>query len=84
MLRLHHFLKTNDHFQESAPKRFWSFAPGVAWLAFTDALSHADLRGRFALEHSFFVAPHSLALPDLAPAALLQRLHGKPVLPMAA
>jgi ComF family protein len=48
MLRFHHFLKTNDHFQERAPKRFWSFPPGSAWLAFTDSLSHADLRAHAA------------------------------------
>jgi hypothetical protein len=84
MLRFHHFLKTNDHFQERAPKRFWHFGPNTAWLAFTDALSYADLRGRFALEHSFFVAPQALALPELAPAALLERACGAPVLPKAA
>jgi hypothetical protein len=84
MLRFHHFLKSNEHFQERAPKRFWTFAPATAWLAFTDALGHADLRGRFALEHSFFVAPQSLALPALAPAALLERACGMPVLPKAA
>jgi len=80
MLRFHHFLKTNDHFQERSPKRFWHFAPGTTWLAFTDSLSHADLRGRFALEHSFFIAPQSLTLPNLAPSALLERACGMPVL----
>lgn len=84
LLRFHHFLKTNDHFQERAPKRFWSFPPGTAWLAFTDALSHADLRGRFALEQSFFIAPQSLVLPELAPATLLERACGMPVLAKAA
>ncbi len=84
MLRLHHFLKTNEHFQERAPKRFWHFPPGSAWLAFTDALSHADLRGRFALEHSFFIAPQSLVLPHRAPAAALERACGTPLIPRAA
>jgi hypothetical protein len=84
MLRFHHFLKTSDHFQERSPKRFWSFPPGTAWLAFTDSLSHADLRGRFALEHSFFIAPASLVRPDLAPAALLERACGMPVFSRAA
>ena len=40
----------------------------------TDTCSHAVLRGRFALEHSYFVAPQSLALPDESPAALLARI----------
>lgn len=73
MLRLHHFLKTNDEFQERAPKRFRHFAPGAAWLVFSDGVSHAELRGQYALEHSFFVPPAALALPDEAPAALLAR-----------
>jgi hypothetical protein len=84
MLRLHHFLKTNSEFQERAPRRFWHFAPGTAWLAFTDTLSHAELRGQYALEHSYFVAPQSLVLPEEAPAALLERACGLPVLPRAA
>lgn len=84
MLRFHHFLKTSDHFQDRAPKRFWHFGPGTAWLAFTDSLSHGELRGRFALEHSFFVPPRALALLELAPAAILERACGMPVLPRAA
>jgi hypothetical protein len=84
MLRFHHFLKSHDHFQERAPKRFWQFAPRTAWLAFTDSLSHADLRGRFAMEHSFFIAPQALALPELAPAAILERASGVPILRRAA
>jgi hypothetical protein len=39
----------------------------------TDACSHAVLRGRFALEHSFFVSPSVLAVPEESPAALLAR-----------
>ncbi|MCI0352417.1 MAG: Kdo hydroxylase family protein, partial [Acidobacteriales bacterium] len=84
MLRFHHFLKTSDHFQERAPRKLWHFAPGTAWLAFTDALSHADLRGRYALEHSFFISPDALSHPEIAPAAILQKACGMPVLPSAA
>lgn len=74
MLRLHDFLKGNDNFQERCVKRYWSFPAGSAWLLFTDGLSYADLRGQYALEHSYFIAPESLALPDQAPAALLDRM----------
>jgi hypothetical protein len=71
MLRLHHFLKLYEPFQERAPKKLWRFPPGTAWLLFTDMLSHAELRGRYALELSLFVPTEALALPQLAPAALL-------------
>jgi hypothetical protein len=84
MLRFHNFLKTNHHFQEHGPKRFWHFQPGSAWLVLTDTASHAALRGRFALEHSYFLAPQTLALPDEAPAALLERASGIRVLNHAA
>jgi hypothetical protein len=79
MLRLHHFLKANDEFQQRARRRFWKFAPGSAWLVMTDGVSYAELRGQFALEHSYFIAPDSLALPDEAPAVLLAQKCGVPV-----
>jgi hypothetical protein len=72
MLRLHHFLKTNDDFQERAARRLWHFKPGTAWLLFSDTLSHAELRGQHALEHSFFVAHETLVLPQESPAMLLR------------
>lgn len=83
MLRLHDFLKANDEFQERCFKRYWSFPPGSAWLAMTDTASHAALRGRFALEHSYFVAPETLALPEESPPALLARACGRQVLRQA-
>ncbi len=84
MLRLHHFLKANDSFQEHASRKLWRFKPGTAWLFFSDMISHAELRGQYALEHSFFVAPQTLVLPDESPAALLERMCGGSVLQNAA
>lgn len=84
MLRLHHFLKSCDEFQERSPRRLWHFAPGSAWLLFTDAISHAELRGQYALERSFFVPPHVLALPAESPLALLEKACGAPILPHVA
>jgi hypothetical protein len=71
MLRFHDYLKSSEEFQERGPKRLWTFSPGSAWLAMTDTCSHSVLRGRYALEHSYFIAPESLVLPDESPAALL-------------
>jgi len=80
MRRFHDFLKANNTFQEHCPKRYWTFPPGSVWVAFTDAVCHAVLRGRSALEHSYFVPPESLRMPAAAPAACLQRACGRPVL----
>jgi hypothetical protein len=84
MLRLHHYLKTCDAFQERAPRRLTHFPPGSAWLLLTDAVSHAELRGQFALEQSFFIAPETLALPAESPLALLEAACGAPILPRVA
>jgi hypothetical protein len=71
MHRLHNFLKLSDEFQEQSSKRLWSFAPGSAWLAFTDYVSYASLRGRFLLDQLFLVPAESLTLPREAPLAIL-------------
>src|SRR5262249_20884452 len=80
MLRFHDYLKANDDFQEIGPKRFWTFPPGSTWLAMTDTASHAVLRGRYALEHSYFIPPSALALPEESPPSLLERMCGTAVL----
>jgi hypothetical protein len=74
MLRLHDWLKLNAAFQSGCPRRHWEFPPGSAWVAFTDTCSHAVLRGRYALEHSYFVRPEGLVLPEESPPALLAQL----------
>lgn len=84
MLRLHHFLKTTDSFQERAARKIWHFKPGTAWLLFSDGITHAELRGQYALEHSLFVTTDALALPDESPAALLAHRCGSIALPAAA
>ena len=48
--------------------------------SFRDAVSHAVLRGRFALEHSYFVSrPKPCSGPRDRPAALLEQACGVPV-----
>src|SRR5262249_52480283 len=84
MLRFHNWLKANDDFQKHTPKHVWHFGPGSAWLAITDTASHAVLGGRYALEHSFFLSPDSLSLPNEAPAALLRQACGMEVITRAA
>jgi hypothetical protein len=72
MLKLHHFLKEDEAFQCQAVRKMWTFPPGSMWLLFADGLAHAQLRGRFALDHSYFVPPECLALPDESPLGLWQ------------
>jgi hypothetical protein len=73
MLRFHDYLKLNESFQEKGPKYLHTFPPGSVWMAMTDTCSHSVLRGRYALEHSYFISPLVLALPEESPQALLQK-----------
>ncbi len=73
MLRFHDYLKMNDDFQERGPKYLHNFPPGSVWVAMTDTCSHAVLRGRYALEHSYFISPAVLALPEESPPVLLKK-----------
>src|SRR5262249_60200577 len=77
MVRFPDYLKHSEEVQSRSPRRLWRFPPGSAWVAMTDACAYADLRGRFALEHSFFVSPDVLALPAESPAALLAAACGR-------
>jgi hypothetical protein len=76
MLRFHDFLKKNDDFQKNASREEFSFPPGATWMAFTDGVSHAVLSGRHALEQTFQISRGSLASPESAPIAVLERLAG--------
>lgn len=77
MLGFHHFLKENGEYQESARASELSFAPDATWMVFTDTVTHSVLRGQFALEQTFIVSRESLAVPDLAPIAVLERIAGR-------
>jgi hypothetical protein len=77
MLQFHHFLKANQDYQEREAARVTHrFPPDSTWIVFTDMVSHAVLSGQYAVEQTFIVARASLALPDRAPIAILERLAG--------
>ncbi len=80
MLRFHEYLKRNEEFQKNCPKYSFAFPPGSTWLTFTDVLPHSVHSGQHALEQTFIVARSSLANPENAPVAILERLCGKPLL----
>lgn len=71
MVKLHDFLKENQKFQLKAARKVHTFPRGATWALFADGLAHAQLRGRFALEHSFFVDTDCLLSPEHAPITLV-------------
>jgi 3-deoxy-D-manno-octulosonic acid hydroxylase-like protein len=74
MMSFHHFMKENLACQEAAPPERHVFPPGSTWLVLTDMVSHAVLAGQYALEQTFIIARQSLALPEKAPIAILERI----------
>ena len=79
MLSFHNYLKESAAFQEGAVKSRVEFPAGATWMVFTDMVSHAVLKGRYALEQTFLVARDSLVLPDKAPIAILERIAHAPM-----
>jgi hypothetical protein len=77
MLHFHDWLKGNREFQENCPKYWFNLPPGTTWLVFTDVVPHAVLAGRLALEQTVIVSRNSLANPQLAPSAILEKLAGR-------
>jgi hypothetical protein len=70
MHRFHNCLKCNEEFQEKSPKRLWTFPPGSAWMALTDTVSHAVLRGRYAQGVRFPCPAPSCVIADISRQAL--------------
>jgi hypothetical protein len=81
MLHFHDWLKANDEYQQKCRKYRFDLPPGSTWLVFTDVVPHAVLGGRLALEQTVIVSQKSLKNPELAPAAILERIAGRALTP---
>jgi hypothetical protein len=77
MLALHDAAKLDVDYQRDAPRRVIEFPPGTTWIAFTDSLVHAAVRGSYALEQTFYLPLSAMASPEAAPARILERLTGR-------
>jgi hypothetical protein len=80
MLHFHEYLKRNIGFQQNSKKYAFNFPPGAVWLTFTDVVPHSVLSGQHALEQTFIIARKSMANPERAPVAILERLCGRQML----
>ena len=76
MLAFHDYLKRNAEYQRSCPKYRFEFSPGASWIVFTDVVPHSVESGQSAVEQTFIVASDSLASPEKAPIAILEKLAG--------
>ena len=62
MRRFHNWMKDTPSFQ-APPHEELSFAPWSAWMALTDGVSHACIRGQHALVDTFLVPLRNCRLP---------------------
>jgi hypothetical protein len=79
MLRFHDYLKEKSDFQQNCPKTRLEFQPGWTWICYTDAVPHAVLSGRYALEQTFIIPLPAMVAPENAPVRVLERLAGMPL-----
>lgn len=77
MLRFHHYLKSNETFQQEGQRDTATFPPGSTWISFTDQVAHRVLSGQYALEQTCIVPLHAMLLPEKAPVNILEKLAGK-------
>lgn len=56
--------------------RILEFPPGAAWIVFTDAVPHAVESGQYVMGQTLLVPRETLASPQRAPIAILERLAG--------
>jgi hypothetical protein len=77
MLGLHDAAKLDDDYQRAAPRRDVAFPAGASWVVYTDSVVHAAIRGRHALEQTFYLPLDAMAAPEVSPARVLERMTGR-------
>jgi 3-deoxy-D-manno-oct-2-ulosonic acid (Kdo) hydroxylase len=77
MLRLHDYLKENADFQREGTKIHTDFPPSSTWIVFTDAVPHAVLSGRLALEQTLIIPVKALIAPEKSPLRKLEEIAGR-------
>jgi hypothetical protein len=74
MLKLHDAMKADDAYQSRAEQAEFDFPPGSSWLVYTDQVSHAAMKGRWAFEQTFYLPIESMADASTSPLRTLERL----------
>src|SRR5476649_41031 len=72
MLQLHDRMKADLAYQAHAEQYTHEFAPGQTWMVYTDLVSHAALRGQYALEQTWLLPVEAMGDPAKSPLAILE------------
>jgi hypothetical protein len=76
MLGLHDAAKACDSYQRDAAREVVAFAPDTTWILFSDAIPHAALSGRYALEQTFFLPVSAMRDEAASPLRILEAMSG--------
>jgi hypothetical protein len=74
MLCLQDRMKRDQRYQAEAEQAKIEFPAGSTWLAFTDQVSHATMRGQYQLEQTFLVDISRLHDQSTAPLHVLEKM----------
>jgi hypothetical protein len=77
MLQLHNHMKQGEHYQQHAPQQEVRFPPDSTWIVQTDQVSHAAMRGQYALEQTFYLPIDAMEDVTTSPLQVLERLLGR-------
>ena len=84
MLSLHDRMKADERYQAKVEKFEFEFPAGSTWLAFSDQVTHAAVRGQHQLEQTFLVDLDRLRDEGRSPLRVLERLVGRKLSPVQA
>jgi hypothetical protein len=77
MLRLHDRMKHDAAYQRGVEQRVFDFPAGTSWMVFTDEVSHAAVRGQYALEQTYLLPVDAMLDPSHSPLRVLERMTGR-------
>jgi hypothetical protein len=77
MLCLQDRMRRDQRYQAEAEQVHIEFPVGSTWLAFTDQVSHAAMRGQYQLEQTFLLDVTRLHDQSTAPLHVLEKLAGR-------
>jgi 3-deoxy-D-manno-oct-2-ulosonic acid (Kdo) hydroxylase len=83
MLGLHDRAKADLAYQKNCAQQIVRFAPGTTWLCFSDQVMHAAISGQHMLEQTIHLPVSALYDRGSSPLAILERLSGRVLLPVA-
>jgi hypothetical protein len=77
MLQLHDRMKADLAYQSEVAQQAYEFPAGCTWMVFTDLVSHAAMRGQYALEQTYHLPVDSMAVPSRSPLRVLENVLGR-------